>query len=656
MRLACFDVFDTVITRAVSNPDAIFMLMANKLADSGLLPCTPEVFARLRSKAEIYARRQSEIGEVTLDDIYRHLLGYLPFAQSDLSQLRDLEIDIEVSMSRPIEQAIDHVKSARKAGFQVAFVSDMYLPKTVILRMLEQFGAYEAGDSLFVSNDYGKTKASGGLFEIVMKHHGTTKSHTSHFGNDAQSDVSSPRKLGIQARRFESCDPTRFEVILSNHTFSTSGLSALLGGASRLARLELARKTTIDPAIVDIAVGVAAPVLVSYVFWVLREAKKQGVKKLFFVSRDGQILLSIARELARKMGEEIELSYLYGSRQAWHLPAITHFTAENVSWLFDNTGVLTINMAIDRLRLDRDEATNLVIKAGMPLERFDENLVPNHVSILTQIFIEDQSLSSLVLRTAEHQRKMTKRYFQQEQLLGNTKCGIVDVGWYGRLKDSLDRIIEKDTHGFYIGLRRSTNPRISANNQAFLFDFREEQRFGYAPPGIDYAIELFCQANHGSVTGYNLCGQSVVPQCRSEKISYRQSWGVEDVHKAVDCFVKHLPNEFFYANSLSGIQPTLCELLEEFWVNPSIEVSEKWGKFPFQDDQSGQIESKLLHPLTLKDIFKDFVRGYTKAPGLIWPAASDAVTTTLNKRIQKFAMKARHFLHRLKITTKKYFA
>jgi hypothetical protein len=75
-------------------------------------------------------------------------------------------------------------------------------------------------------------------------------------------------------------------------------------------------------AVDEVGRWVAAPLLVPYVLWLLSDARERGLGRLYFVARDGQVLLAIARRLAPRVGFDGELRYLYGSRRSWE-PLLT---------------------------------------------------------------------------------------------------------------------------------------------------------------------------------------------------------------------------------------------------------------------------------------------------------------------------------------------
>ncbi|MBA4158348.1 MAG: hypothetical protein H0X65_12830, partial [Gemmatimonadetes bacterium] len=44
--IASFDIFDTVLTRVVTNPTSVWLLLGKRLAAGGLIETTPEAFMR----------------------------------------------------------------------------------------------------------------------------------------------------------------------------------------------------------------------------------------------------------------------------------------------------------------------------------------------------------------------------------------------------------------------------------------------------------------------------------------------------------------------------------------------------------------------------------------------------------------------------------
>jgi predicted HAD superfamily hydrolase len=284
-----FDVFDTLLTRAVGAPSSLFLLLGRLPEVTRMTNCTPEEFARLRIEAERRAR--SGRREITLHDIYSELGAGLGLPAAQRQQLADCELALERRLSRALPKATSLLK-AHGADRRVA-LSDMYLPAHFVTELLERQGFAELLDRVIVSSEHGVTKSDGGLFGVLIELEQTMARRCRHVGDNPLSDVRVPRLLGLQAEHVPDAALNRYEQIWEQHRWSSGGLSSLFAGASRLARLEADASAELAP-IVDVAAGVAAPLLSAYVLWVLASAQREGLKRLYFLARDGEILYLLA--------------------------------------------------------------------------------------------------------------------------------------------------------------------------------------------------------------------------------------------------------------------------------------------------------------------------------------------------------------------------
>ena len=114
---------------------------------------------------------------------------------------------------------------------------------------------------------------------------------------------------------------TRYEEIMSASSAGPGELAARFANASRVARAAVPAEAGRETAIRDVAAGVAAPALVAFVLWLLEEAERRGLRRLRFLSRDGQVLYELARRLATATGIGLDLEYVYSSRLTWSLAA-----------------------------------------------------------------------------------------------------------------------------------------------------------------------------------------------------------------------------------------------------------------------------------------------------------------------------------------------
>ena len=342
-----FDIFDTVLTRRVGDPRAAFLQLGHRLASKGIIHCSAESFSRQRTAAEVRCFRNAGglDSSVNIVDIYNEMRSSLGIDRSTHGKLIEEELDLESDLLVPLVDGASQVAAARKRGHEVVFVSDMYLPSWFIREQLAKHNLIEDDDKLFVSNEYGASKATGALWRHVTDELRVETKNIHHTGDDRKSDFVSAKRAGLRATYMDQGKQNRFERRLESWAHETDGMTSLLAGASRLARTQIHGHTQDERAIRDVAAGVVAPFLVGNVVWILQQAIESHIEKIFFIARDGQILVDIARELAPKVGYTGELSYLYGSRKAWMVPSLTQLCEDQI------LAALPLDCDVDQLTL-----------------------------------------------------------------------------------------------------------------------------------------------------------------------------------------------------------------------------------------------------------------------------------------------------------------
>jgi predicted HAD superfamily hydrolase len=129
---------------------------------------------------------------------------------------------------------------------------------------------------------------------------------------------------------------TRYEEIMQAADAWPRDLGERFAGASRAARAAVTVAPGDEAAIRDVAVGVAAPALVAFVLWLLEEAERRGLRRLRFLSRDGQVLYELACRLAATTGSGLDLEYVYSSRITWSLAATDPASLAQTAWLYNS--------------------------------------------------------------------------------------------------------------------------------------------------------------------------------------------------------------------------------------------------------------------------------------------------------------------------------
>jgi hypothetical protein len=209
---------------------------------------------------------------------------------------------------------------------------------------------------------------------------------------------------------------------------------------------------------------VIAPVFFGFVHWTLQEAKRQGIRRLYFMARDGQILGKIAQIICRKWGYDIDCQYFYGSRQAFHFPSIQQIGETEQEWLFDKPPFFSVRSSCDRVNIQPEQIADALTRHGLSAQMWDKNLTEQEFTALKAAF-QDREIIDRIVDLAAIYREKAIGYFQQSGIGDGTSFAIVDSGWTGRSQRSLSQILaianlypDGGVPGFYFGLERRITP------------------------------------------------------------------------------------------------------------------------------------------------------------------------------------------------------
>ncbi|HWY31220.1 MAG TPA: hypothetical protein VNX46_10715, partial [Candidatus Acidoferrum sp.] len=531
-----FDIFDTVLTRNVGSPEAVFLCTGQIAFREGLVGMTPKEFKHLRIEAETEARRKKDGREVTLEDIYESLAELGGISPESVQDLLKIELEIEDSGLRPVNVMAGEVADARVNHGTVAFLSDMYLPAKFLETKLRACGLFRDGDHLLVSADQGATKYSGKLYLEFLGNVGLKPAELLHRGDNWMSDVQMPKRLGIRTAHFEASALNRYERILENHSEPTEAVSSFFAGASRLVRLDSVSNSPRTAALQAVAAGVAGPALLSYVLWVLRRAGQLRLKRIYFLARDGQILLKLASLAAPVVGFTGELRYLYASRQSLRLPTTNMADPESLHWSLDDTTFLSISSFLERLDLTVAGLEDVLLRHGLDPAAARENLDKAMRQKLPGL-IRDAQFRRSIGRAAEERKRDLSKYLQQEGVVGQDEFGIVDLGWNGTLQIALERLIKEEKAmipvGFYFGLSRRASEAGLEKREAFFFDEGRQTGFLKREYWVEPMLEVFCAADHGSTQRFELSNGRVIPVLKSAHNDAVLAWGLSSQQKAI---------------------------------------------------------------------------------------------------------------------------
>lgn len=628
-KIASYDVFETVLFRKIGSLSSMSYELGRRTQSQGYLSISPEVFSRARIKAEKRAFENAGglDSYVSLQQIYRELAFAFRIDNSLAEKILSMELELESETILPCDKILQEIENNRVNNRKIIFVSDTYFSPEFIKQQLAQHGAYREDDSLYVSSQLGKSKHTGSLYDYIVKQEGVSALSITHRGNHVWSDSGAARKSGLGIEPFLDGNFNRYESILDQGNWETGGISGILASASRLSRLSITGDTVRSRVLRDISAGVAGPIITDIIIWILRRAHQSGLKKIFFVSRDGQVFVNAARTIARKLNFDIDISYLYGSRQAWLLPSVSEFTVEVINDIYPekfDVWFRSVQTILARFEIKPEEVSRQLEDTGFRKGLWESRLSKDQNDKLRRLIMEDSSIQDLILHKAQQRREDLIQYLKQEGAIGEN-FGFVDLGTGATLHNALSAVLasvdQPTPTSFYLGRRTNIKDIGYGLPEVYLNDGCEQ--LGYFIDSVTFLLEMFCCADHGGVTGYTKKGNIFLPQLEPENNAQVVDWGHGTVWKTIDTFAEFVCVTPYLDSSQMDVRPVLNQLIDTFLRTPTKEEAEHWGAYPFEDGWAGQTYfTNAALAYGLKDIVKAALQGKSPIRRNTWHMGS----------------------------------
>jgi predicted HAD superfamily hydrolase len=320
-----FDIFDTLVTRKTVFPYGIFLVVQRRISSMSSISkyvflCNN--FCVLRMDAERDARAyalKNEIEEITLKDIYNLLAQRVSVPIETAEDIMKIEIQEEIENAYPIWENINLLKSFCERGNKVVLISDMYLCTDDVRKILTKCDPIFSQITIYISSELKKTKRSGTLYLEIAKRESAEFNRWIHYGDNKKSDYLLPRMLGIDAQMVKTGNMEPWETDLGRMLNLQDNLTLqFFLGAARIVRMEndLSEEG-------KIGASLAGMILYPYVMWLISNCQEQGIKRLYFIARDGYVLKKVADAMIETWGLDIYTKYIYGSRKAWRVDGLS---------------------------------------------------------------------------------------------------------------------------------------------------------------------------------------------------------------------------------------------------------------------------------------------------------------------------------------------
>ena len=503
-----FDFFDTLFMRSVCAPGDVFSLLWIAIKDKWEITPT---YIEIRKRAQEGLR-----SDYSFDELYDSIQAISGITNAIKEHIKDKEIEIEKRLIAPRNEVISVLRSAVEAGKEVYIVSDMYLPKDFYEDILERYGIAIPEDHILLSNILNMSKKDGSIWKYYAEN--IVKDRKAlHIGDNAKTDVENPQKQGIKAYY----TPSAWELlsfstiknissyICNDYDTAVMGciLKEMFGNPYRFENTEAIVKVRNN---YEMGYCIFAPVIMTFLLWLLEISRKDGIKKLVFMSRDGYFLKEDFDYLCGILGEERESCYLGISRQLAMSASI-----ENRNEIIEYV-LMPYSGNIEEMFEDRFGIKGIKEDEGKNIEEYINEYI-------TQI---EKNLAGI--------RESYKKYIGMMQL--DNDCAVVDLGFYGNNQRYLNKLLHKSMRGYYFNANLSEqNENVKLQKMTACFQ-KDNDLMGENSNVLKKQIylESFLTAPYGMVKAVDCEGNFI---CADKKKNQEHFKEKEEINRGVKKFI-----------------------------------------------------------------------------------------------------------------------
>lgn len=506
--LHTFDIFDTLIRRNTVEPEGIFYLVQKKMATysgNSFSNYLVENYPVIRHQVEFDLRdvfrkttfeRDTDKIEVTLAQILDRLKNNFDLDDQQVQLLYNAEVEAEIEAVEPIQSRIDELHALQAEGADVYLVSDMYLPKDVIKKMIAQADESLVNIPLYVSSEIGYQKSTGRLFTYIFFDKKYEYAEWIHHGDNKRADGTVPRRIGINTVNHDMDSFLPFEETLINKAPNDIKYD-MFKLATAMHRYRWSHvddeEMTFDSS-KYFAFAYVGSILVPYVDWAINDAIRRGYQTVYFISRDGYYLKQIADVLIDKNNLNIKSEFVYGSRKAWRVPSFIN-EVDPASFtpfgMFSNMD--TFEDLVKASQLSEKELLDLI----PDLEGYkNEPTLRGDIAVgIRQLFENSDEYKERLLNIAAEKRGIVREYLQQT-INFDEKFAFIEFWGRGYTQDTFTRLLI-DAAG-----KEVDNPFYYVRNYTPDYGRSIRHRFTQMPVNFTDFESIFATTPYKSIPGY----------------------------------------------------------------------------------------------------------------------------------------------------------
>ena len=375
--------------------------------------------------------------------------------------------------------------------------------------------------------------------------------------------------------------------------------------------------------------------MTDYVWWVLQEAEKAGIKTLYFLARDGWLLREIGLVICEHYRLDIECKYLYCSRVSLRTPSYWLIGEEAFDLLLCGGYQLRLDSILQRAHLNEAQRQEVYKSCGWTIENEQRLLSWAEFDEITQTLRKNEVYRQYVIEKSRSAYPATIGYLRQEGLFNEQTIAIVDSGWTGSMQRSLRQLMESagwkgNLVGYYFGMYKK--PADPADGLYNTWYFSGEKGCRQKAIFNNNLFECLLSAPHGMTGSYRKEGDGFAPVLMRGPGESRAA----EIYLYRDCILDYTAKkcgQYVFQHKINRKETD--QTIRRFMFHPTEEEVNILGQYVFCDDITEAYENPLADASLLNQLKNYTVLGRLKVrflskpngsadAGLYWPCGTAA--------------------------------
>ncbi len=332
----------------------------------------------------------------------------------------------------------------------------------------------------------------------------------------------------------------------------------------------------------------------SFMNWLLDATTKDGIDKIFFLSRDGYIMHKVYYLLAGYRDNTPRADYMYASRRALNIPSIFELNDVAMNFLASGTSILTVSQFLERINIDPNQYRQEIQSAGFIDSNQEVKTKEDYIN-LNKLY---KLLSSEIRQLACSERINLLNYLKSIGLLDKKRIAIVDIGWNGTMQYSLSTMLKKnqkniEIKGYYFGtlIQAQQKRKQGMDISSYLIDLGKPKYYKNLVKLCLPFLEFIHAAPHGSVHNYACIGQEVKPVLDEHDLSLQDRKKALLIQKGALEFISQYQKYIQNYPFIKPLKKMATQPLYRVIKNPTLYEAEKLGDIE-HSESFGNINDK----------------------------------------------------------------